>query len=62
MDKRKYDKDYDKFENIGAYSSTECTGLFSVPPQNEDEYENYNDIYDFGIPKATIKSKKKKHP
>ncbi len=25
----------------------ECTGLIQVPPQNEDELENYNDVYRF---------------
>ena len=38
---------YDKFS---GYSSTECTGLITVPPENEDELENYKDIYDFGTP------------
>ena len=36
--------DYDKFD---AASSTECTGLITVPPQNEDELDSYRDIYEF---------------
>jgi hypothetical protein len=44
-EKRKSDHpDYDKFD---AASSTECTGLITVPPQNEDELESYRDIYEF---------------
>ena len=49
---------YDKF-NVS--SSTECTGLITVPPENEDELENYMDIYDFGPPitkKENLKSKR----
>ena len=38
------DKQYDKFD---AASSTECTGLITVPPQNEDELQNYREIYEF---------------
>lgn len=38
------DPDYDKFD---AASSTECTGLITVPPQNEDELDSYRDIYEF---------------
>ena len=41
------DKTYDKF-NVS--SSTECTGLITVPPENDDELENYMDVYDFGPP------------
>lgn len=37
--------DYDKFS---VASSTECTGLITVPPETEDELENYGDIMDFG--------------
>ena len=36
--------DYDKFD---AASSTECTGLITVPPQTEDELDSYRDIYEF---------------
>ena len=39
---------YDKFDNLNTCSSTECTGLITVPPRDEDELENYMDIYDFG--------------
>lgn len=41
------DETYNKF-NVS--SSTECTGLITVPPENDDELENYMDVYDFGPP------------
>ncbi|MBO5743355.1 MAG: hypothetical protein J6R68_03645 [Clostridia bacterium] len=45
FDKRNaIDKEYDKFD---AASSTECTGLITVPPQNEDELQSYREIYEF---------------
>ncbi len=37
----------DKFNTCSAH---ECTGLITVPPETEDELENYMDIYDFGPP------------
>lgn len=42
--KNSIDKEYEKFD---AASSTECTGLIMVPPQNEDEVQSYRDIYEF---------------
>lgn len=36
-----------KFDTCSAH---ECTGLITVPPQTDDELENYMDIYDFGPP------------
>ena len=41
-------KEYDKFEFSHVCSSTDCTGLITVPPADEDELENYMDLYDFG--------------
>ena len=38
----------DRFDFSDSYSTTECTGLITVPPADEDELENYYDIYDFG--------------
>ncbi len=35
------------FALTNAACVTECTGLIQVPPQNEDEMENYNDVYSF---------------
>ena len=30
-----------------AACPTECTGLIQILPQNEDELENYNEVYSF---------------
>ena len=38
----------DKFDIKRCASSNDCTGLITVPPGNEDELENYHDVYDFG--------------
>ena len=29
----------------GVVSATECTGLISIPPQNESEADSYAEIY-----------------
>lgn len=44
------DEKYDKFDMPNACSSTECTGLITVPPEDEDQLENYMNVYDFGPP------------
>lgn len=31
-------------------SATECTGLMPTPPENEDELEAYQQLYDMEIP------------
>lgn len=33
----------DEFNSV--VSATECTGLMSIPPQNEEEEDSYADIY-----------------
>lgn len=38
----------DEVDYSNAASSTECTGLMSVPAENDDELEAYADIFDFG--------------
>lgn len=40
--------DFDKFDFSHVCSSTDCTGLITVPPVDEDELENYMEMYDFG--------------
>lgn len=47
----KRDEDYRKFKLSNAGSPTDCTGLITVPPENEDELENYNKVYEF-MPEA----------
>lgn len=34
-------------DNFCAASATECTGVIQVPPENEEEYESYNEIWNF---------------
>lgn len=43
------------FNLTNSASSTECTGLIKTPPQNEDELENYNDVYNFTLSKPLPK-------
>ena len=47
--------EYDKFNTVSA---TECTGLITVPPEDEYELENYMDLCDFGPPIVPKKHKK----
>ena len=35
------------FDLTNSATVMECTGLIQVPPQNQDELENYNDVYSF---------------
>lgn len=38
------------FDLTNAATVMECTGLIQVPPENEDELENYADVYSFSQP------------
>jgi len=38
----------DKFDLANACSPTDCTGLITVPPEDEAELESYQEVYDFG--------------
>lgn len=51
MKKKKFANPPEKdiYEKFDTCSSTECTGLITVPPENEDELENYKDIYEFEV-------------
>ena len=44
MKKRKQNNTFVDCLNSVA-SSTECTGLIQIPPENEEEMEAYQDIY-----------------
>lgn len=35
------------FDLTNAATVMECTGLIQVPPEDEDELENYADVYSF---------------
>ncbi len=49
--KKKIKKSYDIFlydldgESSNVTSSTECTGLIQIPPDNEEESKSYGDLY-----------------
>ncbi len=38
------------FELTNAATVMECTGLIQVPPEDEAELENYEDVYHFAQP------------
>lgn len=40
-----------KFDIKKAGSGCECTGLIQVDLENEDQVENYEDVYSFGQPR-----------
>ena len=42
------------FELTNAATVMECTGLIQVPPENEDELENYADVYRFSQTEPVI--------
>ena len=42
--------EYAKFNLSNACSPSECTGLITVPAEDEQQLENFMDIYDFGPP------------
>ncbi len=46
-----------EFSLTNAACATECTGLIQVPPESEEELENYNNVYSFTKDKAQIKEK-----
>ena len=48
---------YSDDDFINVASSQECTGLVAAAPANEDELENYNQIYRF-LPIIENKTKK----
>lgn len=41
------------FQLTNAAAATECTGLIQVPPDSEDDLENYNAVYNFTKTHAT---------
>ena len=60
-DKKKFEEPEDYLFNDGfnaVVSATECTGLMSIPPQNEEEADSYADIY--VVPKEVNKTPPRK--
>lgn len=46
------DNNYNYFPDISnTVSSTECTGMMYALPQNEAEFESYQELFDMQIPK-----------
>jgi hypothetical protein len=46
------EKDYDSYPDISnVVSSCECTGMMYSPPQNESEFESYQELFNMGLPK-----------
>lgn len=50
--KRPTDPELDAIMFNEAGSATECTGLIPSAVLNESEYEAYNELMDFGVPKV----------
>jgi len=46
--------EYDKFDFSRVGSATDCTGLITVPPQDDGQMESYMNLYDFGPPYAEM--------
>ena len=60
-DKKKFEEPEDYLFNDefnAVVSATECTGLMSIPPQNEEEADSYADIY--VVPKEVNKTPPRK--
>jgi hypothetical protein len=49
----------DSFESNSVVSSSECTGMMQSFPENDDEIESYQDIYD--VPKQGTKEERDKN-
>lgn len=44
--------DYDSYpEILNVVSSCECTGMMYAPPQDESEFESYQELFNMEIPK-----------
>lgn len=48
------------FELTNAATVMECTGLIQVPPEDEDELENYADVYNFSRAEPIVPQKNEK--
>ncbi len=42
------------FSLTNAATVMECTGLIQVPPETEEELENYADVYNFAQPEPVV--------
>lgn len=46
----------DGYDHLNASSATDCTGLIPAAPAEDEELENYEELYPF-LPKAISSSK-----
>ena len=46
--------EYDQFDYSRVSSANDCTGLITVPPQDDSQMESYMNLYDFGPPFAEM--------
>lgn len=49
------------FELTNAATVMECTGLIQVPPENEEELENYADVYNFSRTEPAVSEQKEEN-
>lgn len=50
--------DYDSYPDISnVVSSCECTGMMYAPPQNESEFESYQELFNMELPKEKSNDK-----
>lgn len=45
---RQYQGNKTKFDSLSATSFNECTGLIPALPYDDEEYEAYSEVYDYG--------------
>ena len=43
--------EYDFTDEPHVASSTDCTGLIQIPPQNQDEFQSYQELSNMQFPK-----------
>ncbi len=50
---------YDSYPDIAnVVSSCECTGMMYAPPQDESEFESYQELFNMELPKEKSNDKK----
>ena len=58
-DNNEYYTDEDYLDMAGTSSANECTGLISQGSNETDSAQQYNDLYQFGIPHVAAKAARK---
>lgn len=57
--KNEYFTDEDYLDMTGSSSATDCTGLIPDGSNRINAYDDYNDLYQYGIPHVDAKSSAK---